>query len=63
MTPDVIAQIALQLCDLLQLQLDSIIGHKNDHKLDDLTPNELENYQRRKARIAELRAELHRLTK
>ena len=57
MDPSGIAQIALELCDLLQLQLDSITGRK----LTDFTPNELDAYQKRKSRIAELQSELHRL--
>jgi hypothetical protein len=57
MDPDSIAPIALELCDLLQLQLDSIMGRK----LTDFTPDELDAYQKRKSRIAELRSELHRL--
>ena len=57
MGPSSIAAIALELCDLLQLQLDSIMGRK----LTDFTPDELDAYQKRKSRIAELRAELHRL--
>jgi len=55
MDPSGIAQIALELCDLLQLQLDSIMGRK----LTDFTPHELEAYQKRKSRIAKLRSELH----
>jgi len=57
MDPSGIAQIALEVCDLLQLQLDSIMGRK----LTDLTPEELDAYQKRKSRIAQLRSELHQL--
>jgi hypothetical protein len=57
MNPSRTALIALELCDLLQLQLDSII----DRKLTEFTPDELDAYQKRKSRIAELRAELHRI--
>jgi hypothetical protein len=57
MDPSGIALIALELCDLLQLQLDSII----DRKLSEFTPDELVAYRKRKSRIAELRAELHRI--
>ena len=57
MDPSSIAQIALELCDLLQLQLDSIMSRK----LSDFTPQEVDTYQKRKSRIAELRAELQRL--
>ena len=56
MDPTDVAHIALELCDLLQLQLDSIMGRK----LTDFTPDELDAYQKRKSRIAELRSELHR---
>ena len=52
-----IAQIALKVCDLLQLQLDSIVGRK----LTDFTTEESDAYQKRKSRIAELRSELRRL--
>jgi hypothetical protein len=57
MDPSGIAQIALELCDLLQLQLDSITGRR----LTDFTPEEMNAYQKRKSRIAELRSELHRI--
>jgi hypothetical protein len=52
-----IAQIALEVCDLLQLQLDSIMGRK----LSDFTPEESDAYRKRKSRITELRSELHRI--
>ena len=55
MDPSSIALIALELLDLLQLQLDSIMGRK----LTEFTPDELDAYQKRKSRIAELRSELH----
>jgi hypothetical protein len=57
MDPTSIVPIVLELCDLLQLQLDSIM----DRKLTEFTPDELDAYQKRKSRIAELRSELHRL--
>jgi hypothetical protein len=57
MDPSGIARIALELCDLLQLQLDSIMGRKST----DFTPGELDAYQKRKFRIAELRSDLHRI--
>jgi len=57
MDPSGIAQIALELCDLLQLQLDSIMRRK----LTDFTPEEMNAYQKRQSRIAELLSELHRL--
>jgi hypothetical protein len=57
MDPSGIAQIAPEVCDLLQLQLDSIMGRK----LTDFTPEELDAYEKRKSRIAELRSELERL--
>jgi hypothetical protein len=52
-----VAQIAVEVCDLLQMQLDSIISRS----LSDFTPEELGAYQKRKSRIEELRSELHRL--
>jgi hypothetical protein len=52
-----IAQIALEACDLLQQQLDAIKGRK----WTDFTPEELEAYEKRKSRIAELRSELQRI--
>jgi hypothetical protein len=55
MSPREIDQIALELCDLLQQQLDAILGRK----LADFTPEELEAYEKRKARIAVLRRKLH----
>jgi hypothetical protein len=57
MDPSGIAQIALELCDLLQLQLDSIMGRK----LTDFTAEEVNAYQQRKSRIVGLRSELRRL--
>jgi hypothetical protein len=57
MDPSGTAQIALELCDLLQQQLDSIMGRK----LTNFTPYELGAYQKRKSRIAELRCALRRL--
>jgi hypothetical protein len=57
MDPSGIAQIAPEVCDLLQLQLDSIMGRK----LTDFTPEELHIYEKRKSRIAELRSELRQL--
>jgi hypothetical protein len=51
-----IAAIALELCDLLQLQLESLMGRR----LTEFTPDELDAYQKRKALIEELRSELHR---
>ena len=49
--------IALELCDLLQKQLDSIIGRK----LTDFTPRETDEYEKRRFRVAELRLKLHRM--
>ena len=57
MDPIGVAQIALELCDLLQLQLDSIMGRR----LTDFTPDEVDAYEKRRARIEELRYELRRL--
>jgi hypothetical protein len=52
-----IAQIAHEVCDLLQLQLDALMNRK----FTDFTPEELEAYRTRKSRIAELRSEMPRL--
>jgi len=57
MDPSGIAQIALELCDLLQLQLDSLMRRR----LTDFTPEEMNAYQKRKSRIAEMLSELHRI--
>ncbi|MGA7080406.1 MAG: hypothetical protein WBQ43_14730 [Terriglobales bacterium] len=52
-----VSQIAPELCDLLQLQLDSILGRK----LTGFTCKELDAYKTRKSRIAVLRRQLRRL--
>jgi hypothetical protein len=57
MDPSNIAAIAVELCDLLQLQLETVMGRR----LTNFTPDELGAYQKRKARVEELRSELHRL--
>ncbi len=57
MDPTDVAHIALELCDLLLLQLDSNMGRK----MTDFTPDELDAYQKRKSRIAELHSELRRI--
>jgi len=57
MKPSEIAQIALEVCDLMQQQLDSILGRK----LTDFTPEEVAAYQKRKARIAELLSRVREL--
>jgi len=59
MDPSGIAQIAPEVCDLLQLQLDSIMGRR----LTDFTPEEVDIYEKRKARIAELRSRLRELVR
>ncbi len=48
-------QIATELCRLLQEQVETVIGRK----FNDLSEEELQAYDKRKARILELRAELH----
>jgi hypothetical protein len=50
------AQIASEVLDLLQMQLDSMIGRQ----WTDLTLEGLDAYDRRKSRIAELRSEIRR---
>jgi len=57
MNSEGVARIAVEICDLMQMQLDSI----QRQKLSDFTPEELDAYQKRKSRIEELRSELHRL--
>jgi len=57
MKPSEIAQIALEACDLMQQQLDSVLGRK----LTDFTPEEVAAYQKRKTRIAELLSRVHEL--
>ncbi len=57
MDPTDVGHIALEICDLMQLQLDTIMGRK----LTDFTPDELDAYQKRKSRIAELHSELRQL--
>src|SRR5271169_1344469 len=52
-------QIARELCDLLQCQIEALAGRK----FDDFTETELDAYERRKRRILELRAELQKFVK
>jgi hypothetical protein len=47
-------EIARELCDLLDQQMKAISGRG----LEDLTDEELANYERRRTRIAALRSEL-----
>jgi len=49
-----ISLIVRELCDLLDQQMETL----RQRKLDDLTHTELHEYEKRKARIAELRVEL-----
>ncbi|MGB2605180.1 MAG: hypothetical protein WBC78_16400 [Candidatus Sulfotelmatobacter sp.] len=51
--------IARELCELLQQQVESVVGRK----FNDFTEEELEGYQRRKQRILELRSELNKFVK
>ncbi|MGA7400282.1 MAG: hypothetical protein WBW38_09685 [Candidatus Sulfotelmatobacter sp.] len=46
--------IALELCELLQEQMEAIVGRK----FNDFTKEELQAYERRKHQILELRSEL-----
>jgi len=59
MNPSEIGAVALELCDLLQVQLDSIKGRKSA----DFTPEESDVYRKRKSRIAELRFQLRQAAK
>jgi len=52
-------QIARELCDLLQCQIEAVVGRK----FNDFTQTELDSYQKRKRRILELRAELEKFVK
>jgi hypothetical protein len=47
-------EIARELCELLQQQIEAVVGRK----FIDFTKEELEAYQSRKRRILELRSEL-----
>jgi hypothetical protein len=51
--------IARGLCELLQQQVESVVGRR----FDDFTEGELEAYQRRKRRIFELRSELDKFAR
>lgn len=51
--------IALELCELLQQQIEAVVGRK----FSDFTEEELEAYQRRKRRILELRTELDKFVR
>jgi hypothetical protein len=51
--------IARELCELLQQQVESVVGRK----FNDFTEEELETYERRKRRILELRAELNKFAR
>jgi hypothetical protein len=51
--------IARELCELLQQQVESVVGRK----FNDFTEEELEAYERRKRRIVELRLELNKFVK
>jgi hypothetical protein len=51
-----ITRIVRELCDLLDRQMETL----RERKLDDLPDNELRDYEKRKARIAKLRAELQK---
>jgi len=51
--------IARELCELLQQQVESVVGRK----FNDFTEEELEAYGRRKRRILELRSELDKFAR
>jgi hypothetical protein len=51
--------IARGLCELLQQQVESVVGRR----FDDFTEGELEAYQRRKRQIVELRSELDKFAR
>jgi hypothetical protein len=54
-----VTEIALEVCNLFQQQLDAI----SSRRLEDLKPEEREAYARRAEKISELRAELQRFIK
>ena len=51
--------IVRELCELLQQQVESVVGRK----FNDFTEEELEAYGRRKRRILELRSELDKFAR
>jgi hypothetical protein len=51
--------IARELCELLQRQVESVVGRK----FNDFTEEELQAYERRKRRILELRSELNKFVR
>jgi len=51
--------IARELCELLQQQVESVVGRK----FNDFTNGELDAYQRQKQRILELRSELNKFVR
>ncbi|MGA7695553.1 MAG: hypothetical protein WCA76_11020 [Candidatus Sulfotelmatobacter sp.] len=51
--------IARELCELLQQQVESVVGRK----FNDFTEEELDTYQTRKRRILELRFELDKFVR
>jgi hypothetical protein len=59
MDPAGLDAIARKLCELLQQQVESVVGRK----FNDFTKEELEAYQRRKLRILELRSGLDKFVR
>jgi hypothetical protein len=59
MEPAGLNAIVRELCDLLQSQIDTVVGRE----FTDFTQDELDAYQRRKDRIFTLRAELEKFAK
>jgi|CZKH01.1.fsa_nt_gi hypothetical protein len=51
--------VASELCELLQQQMDAVVGRK----FNDFAEEELEAYQGRKRRILELRSELDKFVR
>jgi len=56
MNPTGLDELARELCDLLQRQIDVVVGRK----FNDFKNHELAAYEKRKQRIATLRAELQK---
>lgn len=54
MDPAGLDEVARELCELLQQQIEAVVGRK----FNDFTDEELAAYEKRKRRIAELRSTL-----
>lgn len=59
MNPAALDDIARELCELLQGQVEMVVGRK----FNDFTEEELAGYETRKARILALRSELQKFVR